>query len=190
MGKVTQLQLRRGLVSALPTLAEGELGYATDTKDLYIGTSSGNQKYQANLTGLLSAIPSLGVGQTYFATDIYRLYVGSASGNLPLITASKKYKAKIEANDSSVSAVAVFENTLGGTPTFSGNSGTFSITLNSAFTYLKTLVLVNGGSAPNNLPANYYCNYDNVPNRLDFITDFAYIDGDTIIIDLSIEVFY
>jgi len=85
MGKVTQLQLRRGLVSALPTLAEGELGYATDTKDVYIGTSSGNQKYQANLTGLLSAIPSLGVGQTYFATDNLTVYVGSASGNKPFL---------------------------------------------------------------------------------------------------------
>ena len=36
--------LRRGLAANLPTLAEGEPGFTTDGKDLYIGTSDGNVK--------------------------------------------------------------------------------------------------------------------------------------------------
>jgi len=37
-----KIQIKRGLKVGLPTLNEGELGYATDTKELFIGTASGN----------------------------------------------------------------------------------------------------------------------------------------------------
>lgn len=37
-----KLQIRRGEASALPELSEGELGYVTDTDELYIGSSDGN----------------------------------------------------------------------------------------------------------------------------------------------------
>lgn len=37
-----KIQLRRGLKSKLPTLSSGEPGYTTDTRELYIGTGSGN----------------------------------------------------------------------------------------------------------------------------------------------------
>ena len=37
-----KIQLRRGLKSDLPTLASGEPGYITDTRELYIGTGGGN----------------------------------------------------------------------------------------------------------------------------------------------------
>jgi hypothetical protein len=36
----TKLQIRRGLKSALPDLAEGELAYATNTKEVFIGTAT------------------------------------------------------------------------------------------------------------------------------------------------------
>lgn len=36
----TTILLRRGLVASLPTLATGEIGYATDTKTLYVGDST------------------------------------------------------------------------------------------------------------------------------------------------------
>lgn len=42
MALKTLIQIRRGLESALGTLAVGELGYCTDTSKLYIGNSSGN----------------------------------------------------------------------------------------------------------------------------------------------------
>ena len=36
------IQIKRGLKAGIPTLAQGEMGYCTDTQELYIGTSSGN----------------------------------------------------------------------------------------------------------------------------------------------------
>lgn len=39
-----KLQLKRGLKKDLPQLAEGEPGFVTDEKVLYIGTQNGNQK--------------------------------------------------------------------------------------------------------------------------------------------------
>ena len=36
------LQIRRGLYTELPTLAEGEFGFCTDTHQLYLGSASGN----------------------------------------------------------------------------------------------------------------------------------------------------
>lgn len=40
------LKFKRGLLAGLPTAAEGEPLFTTDTKDLYIGTSTGNQRFQ------------------------------------------------------------------------------------------------------------------------------------------------
>lgn len=40
---MAKIRIRRGLESKLPILDEGEFGFTTDTKKLYIGTSSGNQ---------------------------------------------------------------------------------------------------------------------------------------------------
>ena len=37
-----KFQVRRGLDANLPKLAEGEFGFCTDTKELYIGSNSGN----------------------------------------------------------------------------------------------------------------------------------------------------
>ena len=38
----TTIKIKRGLKTNLPTLAVGELGYCTDTNELFIGTSEGN----------------------------------------------------------------------------------------------------------------------------------------------------
>lgn len=37
-----KIQVRRGLKANIPTLSAGEPGYTTDTRELYIGTGSGN----------------------------------------------------------------------------------------------------------------------------------------------------
>lgn len=52
-----KMQLRRGLKANLPTLAAGELGFCTDTKELYIGDGSNNIFVGAGitLTGTLAA---------------------------------------------------------------------------------------------------------------------------------------
>jgi hypothetical protein len=36
------IQIKRGLKAGLPNLDVGELGYATDTNEFFIGTDSGN----------------------------------------------------------------------------------------------------------------------------------------------------
>lgn len=38
----SQIKVRRGLKVSLPTLSSGELGLATDTKEIFIGTPTGN----------------------------------------------------------------------------------------------------------------------------------------------------
>ena len=38
-----KIQIKRGLKVGIPTLDSGELGYATDTKELFIGTAGGNE---------------------------------------------------------------------------------------------------------------------------------------------------
>ncbi|MEK5036355.1 hypothetical protein [Paenibacillus sp. FSL R7-0302] len=42
MARKALIQIRRGLESAIGTLAVGELGYCTDTSKLYIGSTAGN----------------------------------------------------------------------------------------------------------------------------------------------------
>jgi hypothetical protein len=37
-----QLQIRRDIAANLPTLAEGELFWTTDTHHLYVGSNTGN----------------------------------------------------------------------------------------------------------------------------------------------------
>lgn len=44
-----KLQIKRGPLANLPILAEGEMGFTTDEKSLYIGTSSGNTKVTAEI---------------------------------------------------------------------------------------------------------------------------------------------
>jgi hypothetical protein len=46
-----QIKIRRGLKANLPALAVGELGFATDTGELYIGTASGNVKLAPSESG-------------------------------------------------------------------------------------------------------------------------------------------
>lgn len=42
MPRKAMIQIRRGLESAIGTLAAGELGYCTDTSKLYVGSTTGN----------------------------------------------------------------------------------------------------------------------------------------------------
>jgi len=45
------IQVRRGAEANLPTLAAGELGFCTDTHELYVGTGSGNIKISTGSGG-------------------------------------------------------------------------------------------------------------------------------------------
>ena len=58
------IKIKRGLKAGLPNLNVGEFGYATDTKELYLGTDTGNEILNPDLPDLpelLSAtVPTLG----------------------------------------------------------------------------------------------------------------------------------
>lgn len=51
------IKIKRGLKSALPTLVVGEMGYCTDTNELFIGTSTGN--VLINEGGNVSTAPTI-----------------------------------------------------------------------------------------------------------------------------------
>ena len=40
---MTKIKIKRGIKADLPTLEEGELGFTTDTKEVYVGASGGNK---------------------------------------------------------------------------------------------------------------------------------------------------
>ncbi|MEK3673527.1 hyaluronate lyase N-terminal domain-containing protein [Paenibacillus sp. FSL R10-2771] len=73
MARKVLIQVRRGLESAIGTLAVGELGYCTDTSKLYIGTtSSGNVLLVAAQTSgdmLKSIYDTNNDGKVDFATS-------------------------------------------------------------------------------------------------------------------------
>ncbi len=50
MARKVLIQIRRGLERDIGTLTVGELGFCTDTKKLYIGTSTGNELLVASQT--------------------------------------------------------------------------------------------------------------------------------------------
>jgi Major tropism determinant N-terminal domain len=61
-----QLQLRRGVKASLPALADGEPGFCEDTGELFVGSTTGNQKANAAYT---AAAPSHWNGSP--PTDVY-----------------------------------------------------------------------------------------------------------------------
>lgn len=76
------IQVRRGTKAQLDsiTLASGELGFTTDTNEVWVGTGSVNIRSGRCLVGLLSARPSAGVsGRFYYATDNGILYADDGS---------------------------------------------------------------------------------------------------------------
>ena len=65
-----QLEIRRGLKANLPALVDGELGFCTDTKELFVGFGGSNF-----LLGYLSPNPPLWAGSppTSLASAVSRL---------------------------------------------------------------------------------------------------------------------
>ena len=91
-----RIQLRRGIKSKLPTLTQGEPSYVTDTRELFIGTGSGN----VNMGGSMwykgtdmsgtsattdaysySACPIVKVGDTYLNTSNGNVYECTTAGS-------------------------------------------------------------------------------------------------------------
>ena len=55
-----QIRVRRGMEAFLPTLLEGEPGFCTDTKALYVGTSSGNVRLAKGTLAVAATLTAAG----------------------------------------------------------------------------------------------------------------------------------
>lgn len=90
-----RLRIRRGNYADLPTLSAGELGFAEDTANLYIGQTSGTNKLLATLD-----ISSLSEIDAIASTDKIPVYDVSTSTNKfveagDLISSTLRYTARI-----------------------------------------------------------------------------------------------
>ena len=82
-----KIQLKRGLKSKLPTLSSGEPAYTTDTRELYVGTGSGNVNMGGSLWYTGTAMSGTSTSTTYYysACPLVKLgdmYLNTTSGNI------------------------------------------------------------------------------------------------------------
>jgi hypothetical protein len=78
--------IKRGLKATLPTLKIGELGYCTDSKELFIGTSTGNDLIQDSAAEILaklgiSSISGTNTGDETASTIKTKLSISTLSGS-------------------------------------------------------------------------------------------------------------
>jgi hypothetical protein len=86
---MSKIQIRRGLKSELPTLNIGELGYCTDTKELFIGSATGN----VLVNGGGSSVPRYNIKDSWstsgvrtFSTYMYKFYINNLGNSDVTIT--------------------------------------------------------------------------------------------------------
>jgi hypothetical protein len=94
-----RILLRRGLQANLPILSVGEAGFATDTGNLYVGSSNGNRLVgPIDLTGLATeeyvdeAIAAIGEGSTTPAYKGFKAHYGKMFADEPSINKLVIYK--------------------------------------------------------------------------------------------------
>ncbi|MCI5534266.1 MAG: hypothetical protein MR440_05780 [Firmicutes bacterium] len=102
-----KLQIRRGAKANLPTLSEGELGYCTDTKEVYVGSGSGNtqlakQTDVQNKAVTINKIATLGTSWTVKTGYVQQVVAvqGILATDTPiidLITTTADFEAQQEA---------------------------------------------------------------------------------------------
>lgn len=77
------IQVKRGLKINIPTLASGEMGFCTDTKEVFVGDGTGNILVGRVMMGTYAARPNSGVsGRLYYVnsgTNIGYLYLDDGS---------------------------------------------------------------------------------------------------------------
>lgn len=98
-----KIQIRRGLHDALPTLSAGELGYCTDSKELFVGTVDGNVKLADN-----AAI----VEACQLAADVAQLELDVIELNTKKLTALPAAAQKDLAADADAATIAAAFNAL------------------------------------------------------------------------------
>lgn len=127
-----KIQQRRGLKANMPTLSAGEIGYATDTRETFIGTGSGNVNMGGShwyrgtaMSGTVtttgyysfSACPQVKVDDMYLNTSNGNVYActTAGSGTSAKWTYQGSIKGVTGANGSN--ATVTVDNSLSGTST-------------------------------------------------------------------------
>lgn len=114
-----KIQIRRGLKSALPILSAGEPAYTTDTRELFVGTGSGNVNMGGShwytgtamsgtstaTTYSYSACPQVKLGDIYLNTTYGYVYQCTTAGSGT--TAKWTYKGSIKGAAGSNATVTV-----------------------------------------------------------------------------------
>ncbi len=179
-----KIQLRRGLKANIPTGSAGEPLYATDTRELYIGTGSGNvnmggsQWYTGTAMGgtstttgayCYSACPLVKSGDMYLNTTYGYVYQCTTAGSAT--TAKWTYKGSIKGATGATGATgdkgddmqAVYSST----PTQIGTWIDGSIIYRMAWSYTKAQTTngINGCYIPTHMdlpkiPVNVFEHYD------------------------------
>jgi hypothetical protein len=85
-----RIQLRRGLATDLPTLAAGEFGFTTDTRNLYIGSSVGNVRVQGDYI-TPEMYGAVGDGTTNDATAIQSAITAAAAADKAVVFSRPSY---------------------------------------------------------------------------------------------------
>lgn len=119
------IRVKRGNRANLPTLNDGEFGLAEDTKELFIGTTSGNMKLVSVLTGG-SKIQSGSVAYTPTITGFQKLGtvtlpVAHSQNPLAIVQATSNSSniSNIEGVNTGLGAFDIYGNvTTAGSPIF------------------------------------------------------------------------
>lgn len=189
-----KIQIKRGSKAGLPTLAPGEFGLCTDTKELFVGTSSGNVQISLK-TDLTAHINNKSNPHGVTAAQVGADPAGSASAVQTNLTNHINNKAnphnvtaaQVGADPAGTAAAvqqALAQQITALTAQLSGKSsvqtgsyvGTGSSTLNLDLPVEpKALILAGSYQAPLAISGvgNYYCIYDNVSGKSVDVTEFG-----------------
>lgn len=136
-----KLQIRRGAKANLPTLSEGELGYCTDTKEVYVGSGSGNTQL-AKQTDVSNKVDK--VSGKALSTNDYTTTEKNKVANLPANTNTELSK---KANTSDVYNKTDADGRFAKTVTYTATVGT---AWTAKTGYVQQTITVNGILATDN----------------------------------------
>ena len=162
-----KIQIRRGNKANLPTLSAGEPAFCTDTKQLFIGTGSGNIEYakQSDVNIINSQLNDLTNKRNILTyTSLDQLGLTSSATIQVVIKALPDNSTFISSINDNIMVTILAQCPVG--------YGTLIIEKRSIS---RTFIRANNGNTTAQLNNIYYCNYD---NDLDAISSWKQIATD------------